>query len=133
VVIEAWNEISEGSWIVPTVGDGYAYGQALATTLGLPWTTTHTRRITVKRGRDHLVQGTVTVEDGWTPCAKADLQIERESGTDWAPLGATATKPDGSFRARIATAGRYRFTVPTTSAYQQTCGAAISRTLIVRR
>ncbi len=30
VVIEAWNELSEGSYLVPTVGDGKAYGTALA-------------------------------------------------------------------------------------------------------
>jgi hypothetical protein len=33
VVIEAWNELSEGSYLVPTVGDGKAYGTALARVL----------------------------------------------------------------------------------------------------
>jgi hypothetical protein len=33
VLIEAWNELSEGSYLVPTVGDGKAYGTALADVL----------------------------------------------------------------------------------------------------
>jgi len=33
VLIEAWNELSEGSYLVPTVGDGKAYGTALASAL----------------------------------------------------------------------------------------------------
>lgn len=33
VMIEAWNELGEGSYLVPTVGDGKAYGAALANVL----------------------------------------------------------------------------------------------------
>jgi Glycosyltransferase WbsX len=33
VLIEAWNELGEGSYLVPTVGDGKAYGAALASAL----------------------------------------------------------------------------------------------------
>lgn len=33
VVIEAWNELLEGSYMVPTVGDGTSYGDALAAML----------------------------------------------------------------------------------------------------
>lgn len=33
VLIEAWNELSEGSYLVPTVGDGKDYGKALASVL----------------------------------------------------------------------------------------------------
>jgi hypothetical protein len=33
VLIEAWNELSEGSYLVPTVGEGKAYGAALASAL----------------------------------------------------------------------------------------------------
>jgi len=33
VLIEAWNELGEGSYLVPTVGDGKAYGTALASVL----------------------------------------------------------------------------------------------------
>lgn len=36
VLIEAWNELLEGSILVPTVGDGTSYGDALATTLATP-------------------------------------------------------------------------------------------------
>lgn len=33
VLIEAWNELGEGSFLVPTVGDGQTYGDALAAML----------------------------------------------------------------------------------------------------
>ena len=36
VLIEAWNELGEGSHVIPTAGDGTSYGDALATMLLLP-------------------------------------------------------------------------------------------------
>ncbi len=36
VIIEAWNELGEGSYMLPTVGDGTAYGDAIVTMLMLP-------------------------------------------------------------------------------------------------
>ena len=33
VLIEAWNELSEGSYLVPTIGDGTSYGDSLAAML----------------------------------------------------------------------------------------------------
>ena len=42
LLIEAWNELGEGSYMVPTVGNDNAYGKALARALGL--------RVTVSRG-----------------------------------------------------------------------------------
>jgi glycosyl transferase family WbsX/IPT/TIG domain-containing protein len=33
VIIEAWNELSEGAYLVPTVGDGTSYGDALSAML----------------------------------------------------------------------------------------------------
>jgi hypothetical protein len=36
VLIEAWNELSEGSFIVPTVGAGTSFGDALAAMLQGP-------------------------------------------------------------------------------------------------
>ena len=35
LLIEAWNELGEGSYMVPTIGDHNAYGNALAQALGL--------------------------------------------------------------------------------------------------
>ena len=35
LLIEAWNELGEGSYMVPTIGDRNAYGNALARALGL--------------------------------------------------------------------------------------------------
>lgn len=40
VLIEAWNELGEGSFIIPTVGDGSSYGNALAAMLTVPPTRT---------------------------------------------------------------------------------------------
>jgi len=36
VLIEAWNEVAEGSYLVPTIGDGTSYGDALAAMLATP-------------------------------------------------------------------------------------------------
>jgi hypothetical protein len=36
VIMEAWNELGEGSYIVPTVGEGTSYGDALAGLFGGP-------------------------------------------------------------------------------------------------
>jgi hypothetical protein len=36
VLIEAWNEFGEGSHVIPTVGDGTSYGDALGTMLQMP-------------------------------------------------------------------------------------------------
>ncbi len=33
VLVEAWNELGEGSYLVPTVGDGTSYGDSLASML----------------------------------------------------------------------------------------------------
>src|SRR5262249_17275245 len=38
VLIEAWNELQEGAYILPTDEDGYSYGQAIAQAVGVPWT-----------------------------------------------------------------------------------------------
>jgi hypothetical protein len=37
VLIEAWNELQEGAYVVPTDEDGDAYGQAIAQAVGIPW------------------------------------------------------------------------------------------------
>jgi Glycosyltransferase WbsX/Divergent InlB B-repeat domain len=37
VLVNSWNEIGEGQTVVPTREDGFAYGQALAEALGVPW------------------------------------------------------------------------------------------------
>ena len=129
VVIEAWNEISEGSWILPTIGDGYAYGEAIADSLGVTWSTVHPRHIVVTRVRRRIAQGLLAVADRWTPCASARLEIDRRSATGWTPVGALSTKPDGSFAARIAAPGTYRITTAPAPVYRQTCAAAVSRTL----
>ena len=47
VLTQSWNELQEGAILVPTVKDGYSYGQALAQAVGIPWTPPpkHTLRI----------------------------------------------------------------------------------------
>ena len=37
ILLSAWNELGEGAYLVPTKQDGFAYGQALASALGLSW------------------------------------------------------------------------------------------------
>ena len=42
VLMEAWNEVGEGSYVLPTVGDGSSYGEALAAMLLQPVTRVRT-------------------------------------------------------------------------------------------
>lgn len=37
VLLSAWNELGEGAYLVPTRQDGFVYGQAIASALGLSW------------------------------------------------------------------------------------------------
>jgi hypothetical protein len=37
VLLPSWNELGEGSFLVPTKQDGYAYAQAIAAAVGLRW------------------------------------------------------------------------------------------------
>ena len=51
VMAYAWNENSEGGWIVPTLGEGDARVQALETArVGKPWTCADARR---RRAKHH--------------------------------------------------------------------------------
>jgi len=76
VMVWAWNELQEGQQLMPTVGDGYGYGQALAQAVGLPRPelTRHTLLITASRGG--VIKGLpaatscggrcqTAVDDGW--------------------------------------------------------------------
>jgi len=37
VLLTAWNELGEGMYVVPTRQEGFAYGQAIASALGMSW------------------------------------------------------------------------------------------------
>src|SRR6184192_574971 len=47
ILIEAWNELGEGAYVLPTKEDGYRDGQAIAKAVGIPWTPPpkHTLRV----------------------------------------------------------------------------------------
>jgi hypothetical protein len=62
VLLSAWNELGEGAYLVPTRQDGFAYGQALASVLGLGWSP-QPRTVSVK------VAGRGSVRVNGTPCA----------------------------------------------------------------
>ena len=129
VLLESWNEQGEGSYVLPTSADGYSYGQALASTLGLPWNTLHNRHFGVVRLTRRLAAGTLVVDDSWTPCDVDELVVQRRAAHHWIAMGTTKTKPGGSFSLRLLRPGEYRFWAPRTIRYQQTCGESASVTL----
>lgn len=130
VLIEAWNELQEGAYVLPTTDDGYRFGQAIAGALGLPWKTDHPRHIAVGRAQQRLVRGRLTVADGWTPCEIARLDVEWRSSHRWHIVRTTSSKPGGFFAVRLPRhRGQYRVTAARTARYRQSCGSAISRTL----
>ena len=129
VLIEAWNELQEGAFVLPTKDDDYGYGQAIASALGIPWTGFHARHIVVSRVRPGPVRGELTVDDSWSPCQIARLALERRSSHRWRIVRTTTAKPDGSFAARLPRRrGAYRVAVARTVRYRQSCGPAVSRT-----
>lgn len=50
VFLEAWNELQEGSFVIPTVGQGYAYAEALSRALGAPWSPPRHALVVIVRG-----------------------------------------------------------------------------------
>src|SRR5205823_5066481 len=121
VMIESWNELQEGAILLATKESGYSYGEALARTLGLPWTTTHTRTINTAISQSSLI-GSVNTPDGWLPCADTIVHLQRRTAARWHPLSTRTTTADGSFsfplREHHAT---YRVQVPANTRYRQTC------------
>ena len=47
VLMQSWNEVGEGSYLVPTDADGYGYMQAIARSVGIPWTAPPKRTLRV--------------------------------------------------------------------------------------
>lgn len=125
VLIEAWNELGEGSFVIPTERDRYAYGHALASMLGLPWTTSHARRLSMtSNGTD--ATGTLTVLDDWTPCDVGPVKIERKLRGKWVTARTTATRPGGAFAVTLRPNAVYRARVSPGPRYGQKCGPAVS-------
>jgi hypothetical protein len=130
VLIEAWNELQEGAYVLPTDQDGYSYGHSIAAALGIPWSTSHARRIAVKLWQRRLIRGTLVVTDDWSPCDDfVSVVLERKSSDGWIPIRSSSTRPGGSFAMRAPLrSGSFRVSVPPAVVYQQTCDGAVSRT-----
>ena len=64
VLIQSWNELQEGAILVPTDANGYAYGQAIAAALGIPWTPPPKRSLTTSDSD----RGTVTSKPPGIAC-----------------------------------------------------------------
>jgi hypothetical protein len=64
VLVEAWNEFSEGAWVLPTDMDGYSYGQAIAQAVGIPWTPPPKHTLSVASS----LRGTVTSTPSGISC-----------------------------------------------------------------
>jgi hypothetical protein len=125
--LQSWNELGEGAYVLPTAEDGYAYLQAIASAVGLSWSTTHTRRLTAKMVTKRVLAGALVVNDDWTPCDVERLKLQRRTPHGWFFLRAFSTKPGGSFSVALPfQRGEYRITAPQTMRYQQTCGAAMA-------
>src|SRR5262249_10478847 len=129
VLIEAWNELGEGSFVIPTERDRNAYGRALASMLGLPWAPSHARRLVMtSNGTD--ATGTLSVLDDWTPCDVASVKIERKRRGKRVMGRTTTTRPGGAFAISLRS-GHYRARVTPSTRYFQTCGPSVSAPLAV--
>ena len=126
VLIEAWNELQEGSFILPTVGAGYKYSLAVASAVGIQWASAHSRTLTLAlQGR--VGSGSVTVADGWSDCRLASVVISRRVRQTWQRIASVRSRPDGQFSFALAKRrGVYQASVAHTTTYGQVCGAARS-------
>src|SRR5262249_10168787 len=125
VLIEAWNELGEGSFVIPTEQDRYGYGRALASMLGVPWIAVHARRITMTLS-GIAATGALTVLDDWTPCEVSVVKIERKLRGKWVLVRRTPTRPVGAFAVTLRRGRIYRARVLRAGRYGQTCGPALS-------
>lgn len=78
VLVEAWNELGEGSYMVPTVGDGTSYGDALATMLAFAPARTRSVLALDETGPadpNRSASGTLTDADG-APIAGAPVALD---------------------------------------------------------
>jgi streptogramin lyase len=125
IFMQSWNELFEGAYIVPTIQNGYADEQAIATAVGLPWQTTHPRRFVSAKVAKNKLTGTLAVTDSWSPCVDSQtVVLQRKSGTAWAKVASASTQPGGSFTMKFpTTAGSYRLLAAPSTAYRQTCAA----------
>jgi hypothetical protein len=126
VLIEAWNELQEGSFILPTIGAGYGYSLAVASALGIHWSSAHRRTLTLAlQGRRG--SGSISVPDGWSDCRLASVVIGRHVGSTWKRIARARSRLDGTFSFPLAkTRGVYRASIAHTTAHGQGCGAARS-------
>ena len=56
MLVNSWNELGEGQTVIPTQEDGYAYGQALAEGVGVPWSPPPQRTITVTASKGGTIR-----------------------------------------------------------------------------
>jgi hypothetical protein len=82
VLLDAWNEVGEGHYFIPTVGDGRSYGQAIASVLSAPQT--HARTV-------------ISVDDGAVPRAATGVLTDAAgAAVAGANVTVTATALDGA-------------------------------------
>jgi hypothetical protein len=127
VLVQSWNELQEGAILVPTQEHGYAFAQAIASAVGLPWNALHARHFAATRVHAGAVIGTLTVDDHWTPCETARLQLQQRSHGRWTTVRTASTRAGGSFAIHLPTRGRsFRVGTQRSIRYGQTCEAATS-------
>ncbi len=82
VFVEAWNELGEGSYMLPTVGDGNRYGRALASALGISGGERRPCAVCVRR-REAVDRAVARVETGRVlrgACASPALPVATRPG-----------------------------------------------------
>ena len=77
VMIQSWNEVAEGPYLIPTVGEGRAYGEALAGILTQPSSRARSQLTLIDDGpgaTPRSAHGTLAGDDGG-PIASAEVRL----------------------------------------------------------
>src|SRR5215469_2713959 len=104
VLMEAWNELTEGSYIVPTVGDGTSYGDALAAALTSPGNQVRSVLTLSDSGpsnSNRTASGTLTDSTG-APIAGATITLTDIPATgSYAPYQLSGQAPAAATEAQV--------------------------------
>ena len=137
VLIEAWNELQEGAYVVPTGEDGYAYGQAIAQAVGVPWTAPPKHTLSVASSPGGTVKSTPSGIACPTTCSAnfdegLEITLTARPKRGFVLDGWTGCTPDGASCSLVLVANSRARTVLTRARQRRAVSIQLARHLVAR-